>query len=377
MARIHLSPPDIGAAERDRVMEVLDSNWVAPAGPHLGEFERAVGARVGGRQALAVNSGTAALHLAMLSLGVGPGDRVVCPSLTFAATAFPIRYCGAAPVFVDSEPDTWNADPNALASLLEADAAAGSLPKAVVAVHLYGQCGKMDRIVELCRHFRVPLVEDAAEALGAAFEGRPAGSFGDLAVFSFNGNKIATTSGGGMLLADDAETIDRARRRATQAREPSRHYEHREVGYNYRLSNLLAGLGLAQLEGLDERVRARREHFEAYERAFAELDDIGMMPLRDRGETNYWLSCIVWRGASPEANASGLIDALDAEDIEARPLWKPLHAQPVFDGAETRGCPVAEDLYRRGICLPSGAGMSAADRGRVIERARRFAKEGR
>jgi pyridoxal phosphate-dependent aminotransferase EpsN len=361
MPRIYLSPPEITAQDHASVGEVLTSNWVAPVGPHLTEFERTVAAGVGVGHALALSSGTAALHLALHVLGVGTGDEVICPSLTFAASANPIRYLGAEPVFVDSEPRTWNMDPRLLEEALKERPAI----KAVIVVHLYGQCAAMDEIAELCRQYKKPLVEDAAEAVGASYRGRPAGSMGDLAFFSFNGNKIITTSGGGMLLSDRGEWIERARYLSAQARDPVLHYEHREVGYNYRMSNVLAGLGLSQYADLERRIAAKRAHFEAYKAAFAGLADLEMMPVEDPNSANYWLSCLTLRGGAPQRDR--LIAALEAEAIEARPIWKPLHRQPVFQACKRYAGDVAESLFEQGVCLPSGAGMAQEDRSRVID----------
>ncbi|MFU8848712.1 MAG: DegT/DnrJ/EryC1/StrS family aminotransferase [Opitutales bacterium] len=361
MSRIYLSPPDITAQDHVSVEAVLASNWVAPVGPHLLEFEQAVASRIGVGHALALSSGTAALHLALQILGVGPGDEVICPSMTFAASANPICYLGAHPVFIDSEPRSWNMDPDLLEKALQ------ERPKikAVIVVHLYGQCAEMDRILELCQRYNKPLVEDAAEALGANYRGRPAGSMGDLAFFSFNGNKIITTSGGGMLLSGRADWIERARYLSAQAREPVLHYEHREIGYNYRLSNVLAGLGLSQFADLDRRIAARRGHFEAYAAAFEGLDGIDMMPMPQPEEANYWLSCVTLSGGATMRDR--LIARLEAEAIEARPVWKPLHQQPVFRGCLCYGGAVAEGIFERGLCLPSGSAMSEAARQRVID----------
>lgn len=363
MPRLYLSPPEISPHDHASVAAVLTSNWVAPVGPHLTQFEAALAQRVGQPHAVALNSGTAALHLALQLLGVGPGDRVICPSFTFVASANPICYLGAEPVFVDSEPATWNMDPQQLEAALQAE---GSVA-AVIVVHLYGQCAQMDAILDICQRYQVPLIEDAAEALGASYQGRPAGSMGDLAFFSFNGNKIITTSAGGMLLAGRSDWAERARSLATQAREPVAHYEHRAVGYNYRMSNVLAGLGLSQLTDLERRIAARRAHFEAYRDALAELPGVELMPIADAEGANYWLSCLTLDPARCGADRNGIIAALEAEDIEARPLWKPLHLQPIFAGKAYYGGRCAEQLFERGLCLPSGSGMSAAERQRVIE----------
>ncbi len=366
MNRIYLSPPEVGPTERDAVLGVLDSGWVAPAGPHLTAFEEAMARVTGVPHAVALGSGTAALHLALLVLGVGRGDEVFCPTLTFAASANPVRYCGAEPVFIDCEERSWNLDPGLLEEALKSRAAAGRLPRALILVHLYGQCADVDAILPLARKYGVPVIEDAAEALGASHRGHPAGSFGDLSFVSFNGNKIITTSGGGMLLSSRAEWIDRARFLATQAREPFIHYEHREIGYNYRLSNLLAGLGLAQLADLDRRVAVRRGHFEAYRSVLGGCPGVRMMPVRDWGEPNYWLSCLTLDRDQAKAGRDDLIAALERADIEARPLWKPLHLQPVYREAACFGGGVAERLFETGLCLPSGSGMTADERDRVL-----------
>lgn len=363
MARLYLSPPDITPEDYQSVSAVLDSNWVAPVGPHLEEFERAVADLVGVGHALALSSGTAALHLALQVLGVGPGDSVICPSFTFAASANPICYQGAEPLFVDSEPRTWNMDAGLLAEALDAH----SNIKAVIVVHLYGQCAEMGPILELCRARGIPVIEDAAEALGASYQGRPAGSMGDLAFFSFNGNKIITTSGGGMLLSRNSEWIERARHLASQAREPAIHYEHREVGYNYRMSNLLAGLGLSQLADLPRRIAARRAHFEAYAAAFAGFEGIRMMPIADPAACNYWLSCFTLKPPSDSGQRDALVQAFAAADIEVRPLWKPMHLQPLYAARSCHGGLVCTDLFARGLCLPSGSAMSAESRQRVID----------
>jgi pyridoxal phosphate-dependent aminotransferase EpsN len=363
MARIYLSPPDISSHDHASVDAVLTSNWVAPVGPALNTFEEAVAKRANRRYAVALNSGTAALHLALQILGVGVGDAVICPTLTFAASANPICYLGAEPVFIDSEPRTWNMDP----ALLEEALKTRNDIKAVIVVHLYGQCAEMDRILELCSTYNVPLIEDAAEALGASYQARPAGSMGAFSFFSFNGNKIITTSGGGMLLADDADYIERARYLATQAREPVAHYEHKAIGYNYRMSNVLAGLGNSQLADLNRRVTARRAHFEAYQKALSHLPGIEFMPLAELGTPHYWLTCLTVDSATSGSSRDTLLAALETADIEARPLWKPLHLQPVFKDKTCFGGTFAAKLFDRGLCLPSGSGMSTSERQKVID----------
>ncbi|MDA9589547.1 aminotransferase class I/II-fold pyridoxal phosphate-dependent enzyme [Opitutales bacterium] len=367
MPRIYLSPPDISTRDHAAVDAVLTSNWVAPVGPDLEAFESAVAELAERQYAVALNSGTAALHLALQLLNVQPGDSVICPTLTFAASANPICYCGADPIFVDSEPRTWNMDPVLLELELGERAASGELPKAVIVVHLYGQCADMDPILAVCERYGIPVVEDAAEALGASYKGRPAGGMGAFSFFSFNGNKIITTSGGGMLLADKGSWIDRARFLATQAREPVAHYEHRELGYNYRLSNVLAGLGLSQLDDLSRRIAAKRAHFEAYRAALGEQPGVRFMPIEDPDAANYWLTCMTIDPVDGGSSRDAVIAALEAADVEARPLWKPLHMQPVFQDCASIGGECAEGLFATGLCLPSGSALSEADRSKVIE----------
>jgi pyridoxal phosphate-dependent aminotransferase EpsN len=362
MPRIYLSPPDIRPQDHASVDAVLTSNWVAPVGPHLSEFEAMIAERAGCEYGVALSSGTAALHLALQILGVSAGDRVICPTMTFAASANPICYLQAEPIFIDSEPRTWNMD----AALLEQALSEGSSVKAVIVVHLYGQCAEMDPILEVCRRYNVPVIEDAAEALGASYKGRPAGSMSDLAFFSFNGNKIITTSGGGMLVTDNKEWAERARYLATQARESVLHYEHKEVGYNYRMSNVLAGLGLSQVADLDRRITVRRGHFEAYRSALADLPGVSFMPISYADEANYWLTCLTVDPKESGTDRDAIIAALEAADIEARPLWKPLHLQPVFSSQTVYGGDCAEHLFARGLCLPSGSSMTEQDRAEVI-----------
>ncbi|MEM8866888.1 MAG: aminotransferase class I/II-fold pyridoxal phosphate-dependent enzyme [Verrucomicrobiota bacterium] len=367
MPRIFLSPPDVRPEDYTSVQAVFDSNWVAPVGPALDEFEEAVSSRVERSSALALNSGTAALHLALQLLDVGPGDTVICPTLTFAASANPICYCGAEPVFIDSERETWNMDPTLLAEALSELNAAARKPKAVIVVHIYGQCAQMEAICAICDQYDIPIVEDAAEALGANYQGKPAGAFGAYSFFSFNGNKIITTSGGGMLLSDDAASIERGAYLATQARQPVAHYEHTEIGFNYRMSNVLAGLGLSQLSDLDRRVAARKANFEAYHEALADLPGLRFMPISARGNPNFWLTCLLIDPAESASSRDRLISALETEDIEARPLWKPLHLQPVYQDVTCYGGKVAESLFEEGLCLPSGSSLSDCGRARIIQ----------
>jgi pyridoxal phosphate-dependent aminotransferase EpsN len=373
MSRIYLSPPDISPRDHASVDAVLTSNWVAPAGPALDSFESAVAGRANCKYAVALNSGTAALHLALQILGVGSGDAVICPTFTFAASANPICYLGAEPIFVDSEARTWNMDPALLEQALKQD----NNIKAVIVVHLYGQCADMKAILAICAKYDVPLIEDAAEALGASFCGRPAGSMGAFSFFSFNGNKIITTSGGGMLLSNDSESIEQARYLATQAREPVAHYEHKAVGYNYRMSNLLAGLGNSQLADLQRRIDIRRAHFEAYHAELSALPGIEFMPIVDPEAANYWLTCLTVDSETSGISRDALLAALEAADIEARPLWKPLHLQPVFKEKTCYGGELAAGIFKDGLCLPSGSGMDESDRKAVITTIKATLAQGR
>jgi dTDP-4-amino-4,6-dideoxygalactose transaminase len=365
VSRVFLSPPDVGEEERRLLLDAFDSNWIAPLGPHVDAFEADMAERIGVAGALALTSGTAALHLGLLLLGVGPGDDVLVPTQTFVATANVVTYLGARPVLVDSHPDTWTLDPGLVTAELAERAGTNRLPRAVVTVDLYGQCADYDPILAACAQYGVPVLADAAEALGATYDGGEAGSFGAAGVFSFNGNKIITTSGGGMLVSHDAALIDRARYLSTQARQPVVHYEHTDIGFNYRLSNLLAAVGRGQLRGLDERMARRRAINERYREALAGLPGIDFMPHASYGEPNYWLTCIL---VDPDAFGATHHDirlALEALDIESRPTWKPLHLQPVYAQAPTVGGAVAASIYDRGLCLPSGSRLAAADLDRV------------
>jgi dTDP-4-amino-4,6-dideoxygalactose transaminase len=367
--RIHLSPPTVGGEELALLGDAVTSNWIAPLGPHVDAFERELAARVGVAHAAALSSGTAALHLALEILGVGPGDEVYCSTLTFAASANAILYCGAAPVFVDSDRTTWNLDPELLSAAVDEAARRGKLPKAVVVVDAYGQCADYEPIASACARHDVPIVEDAAEALGATYRGRAAGSLGALGVFSFNGNKIITTSGGGMLVSDNAEWIARARHLATQARESTEdnHYLHIVVGHNYRMSNLLAALGRAQLRKLDGWIARRRSLFDRYRAALEDLPGLQFMPESPHGRSSRWLTCVLIDPEVFGADRRAVQVALEAANIESRPVWRPMHLQPVFRGARAIGGAVAESLYRQGLCLPSGSALSDEDQDRIIE----------
>ena len=363
MPRIYLSPPHLSGRELELLEEALDSNWVAPLGPQVDAFERELAEVVGVPHALALSSGTAALHLALIVLGIGAGDEVACSSLTFSASANPVVYVGATPVFVDADADTWTIDPELL------DRTLGERPqvRALVAVDLYGQCCDYKALTEICERRGIALVQDAAESLGASYRGAPAGGQGALAAFSFNGNKVITTSGGGMLVSRDEQLIAHARKLSTQAREPAPHYQHTELGFNYRLSNLLAAVGRAQLEVLGERVEARRRINARYRELLAEAPGISFMPEARYGRSNCWLTCILVDPDEAGTDRETIRRALEAEDIEARPLWKPMHLQPFFAGAPTAGGDVSASLFERGLCLPSGSALTETDQARVVE----------
>lgn len=377
--RIWLSSPHLGAEEAAFVEDAFRSNWIAPLGPHVDGFERELAAHVGVGHAAALSSGTAAIHLGLLLLGVQPNDTVFCSSLTFVGSCNPILYCSARPVFIDSEPDTWNMSPAALQQALEWAQRENRLPRCVIVVNLYGQSADMDALRPICQHYGVPILEDAAESLGARYKGRSSGSFGRLAVYSFNGNKIITTSGGGMLLADDPDLVARARKLATQAREPARHYEHVEVGFNYRMSNVLAGIGRGQLHVLEERVAQRRRVFERYRDALADLPHVRWMPEPEGYRSTRWLTCLTLDGRQALAMCDGVMKSLERHSIEARPVWKPMHLQPLFAGAPYFRHQTSDDvsarLFQTGVCLPSGSNLNEEQQDRVIEHLRRTLTE--
>lgn len=358
------------------VQEAFASNWLSTVGPHLTAFEKEFEQRIG-LSAVALASGTAALHLGLRLLGVGPGDEVLCPTLTFVASANAVRYLGAEPVFLDSEWDTWNLDPSLLAKALRQRKAVGRMPRAVIIVHLFGQCADMDPILQLCREYEIPVLEDAAEALGSLYKGRPAGTMGDVGVFSFNGNKIITTTGGGMLVARNPEWVAKARFWSTQARDPGLAYAHSELGYNYRMSNVLAGIGRGQLEVLDLRVQQRRAIAFRYRDALADIPGIRLMPQASYGLHTNWLSCFLVDEKEFGCSRDQLISILDAAGIESRPVWKPMHLQPLYAGSARYGGEVAEDLFSRGICLPSSSSLSLQDQLYVIKNIRAAAGGGR
>jgi len=362
-ARIYLSPPDVGPDEQALVAEAFASNWIAPLGPHVDAFEREFAAKVGAGHAVALSSGTAALHLALRLAGVGRGDEVFCSTLTFVASANPILYEAATPVFLDCERESWNLDPNVLAGAIRARS--GRLPKALVLAHLYGQSANLDPIVDLCSKHGIILIEDAAEALGATYHDRPVGTRGFAGIFSFNGNKIITTSGGGMLVTDDDTLAQRTRFLATQARDPAPHYQHSQLGFNYRLSNVLAAIGRGQLRHLDEKVTRRRANFDFYQKTLGDLPGVSFMPEAAWGRCNRWLTCLTIDPAVAGTDREKVRLALEKENIEARPVWKPLHAQPLFAQAPRFGGEVAEALFADGLCLPSGSNLQPDDRTRV------------
>ena len=365
--RVYLSSPHMSPRERELLLDAFDSNWVAPLGPHVDAFEREFAQKVGVPNAVALSSGTAALHIAMQLLGVAAGDEVLTSSLTFAATANAITYLGAHPVFIDSEACSWNMDPTRLEEAIADGKRRGKLPKAVVVVDLYGQCANYDAITPICGREGIPVIEDAAEALGAFCNGVPAGQFGVFGCFSFNGNKIITTSGGGMLVTRDAEAARKARFLATQARDPAPHYEHSQIGYNYRMSNLLAAVGRGQLSVLEDRVEKRRENFAYYVEQLGGLPGISFMPEPAACRSTRWLTCIVVDPVSFGATREDIRLALEAENIEARPVWKPMHLQPVFRECRIYGGEVAARFFSDGLCLPSGSNLADDDRQRVVE----------
>ncbi len=372
--RVWLSSPHLGDEESAFVEDAFKTNWIAPLGPHVDGFERELAEHIGVGHAAAVSSGTAAIHLALLLLGVQAGDTVFCSSLTFVASCNPILYCGARPVFIDAEPQSWNMSPVALEEAFEWARREERMPRCVIVVNLYGQSADMDAILPLCERYGVPVLEDAAESLGASYKGRASGSFGRIGVFSFNGNKIITTSGGGMLVANDPAVVERARKLATQARERAAHYEHIEIGFNYRMSNVLAGIGRGQLRVLEQRVAQRRQVFETYRKALADVPGLQWMPEPQGFRSTRWLTCFTLAGAGASQRRNLVLRALERHSIEARPVWKPMHQQPLFRSAEYfghEGGDVSADLFEAGICLPSGSNLTSEQQSRVIEQLRR------
>ena len=366
--KIYLASPHMGGEEMKYIQEAFDTNWIAPLGKNVNQFEKEMADYVGLKAGAALSAGTAALHLGLKALGVGEGDVVFCSSLTFSASANPIIYLGAKPVFIDSEPETWNMSPAALKKAYEKY----PHPKAVVIVDLYGQSADYERLLAICKAHHTPVLEDAAEALGATYQGQKCGTLGDLSVLSFNGNKIITTSGGGMLLGNYEALIQKVRFWSTQSRENERHYEHKELGYNYRMSNIVAGIGRGQLKVLEKRVTKKKQIFETYQEAFKQISDIKMMPISDQGKPNYWLSCMTLKEGSA-VKPLDIMLALEKENIESRPVWKPMHLQPYFKAFDffshcdpENEQSTAEDIFNRGVCLPSDTKMTEADQQRII-----------
>jgi pyridoxal phosphate-dependent aminotransferase EpsN len=357
--------------EQKYINEAFKTNWIAPLGPNVDRFEKEIATYVGIKDAAALSSGTAAIHLALKLLGVGSGDIVFCSSLTFIASASPIIYVNATPVFIDSEPDTWNMSPIALEHALKRAELKGKMPKAMIVVNLYGQSAKMDELVKICNRYRLPMIEDAAESLGSSYKGKKSGTFGDFGVYSFNGNKIITTSGGGMLVSNDEIALIRARFLATQARDDEVHYQHSVIGYNYRMSNVLAGIGRAQLEVLDERVAARRAVYNRYAEALGGIDGVKFMPELEGTFSNRWITALTLDPLKISIGPYELMNAYNKENIEVRPIWKPLHLQPVFNGcsfySHGKKNVVSERLFSRGLCLPSGSNMTFEEQGMVIK----------
>lgn len=360
--KIWLSSPHMSdeGYEQEYIQEAFDTNWIAPLGANVTGFENELAAKVGANHAAALVSGTAAIHLALMAAGVKEGDIVFCQDLTFSATANPIIYVNAKPVFIDSDYETWNMDPKALEKAFE------KYPevKAVLVVHLYGLSADMDKIVDLCKKHNVVLIEDAAESLGTTYKGQATGTFGDYGIFSFNGNKIITTSGGGMLVSNDEERIAKARFWSTQARDKARHYQHSELGFNYRMSNVVAGIGRGQLKVLDQRVAKKRYIFEFYKRELGGLEGVEFMPINGWNEPNCWLSCMTLSG---QVRPLDIMEALEKENVESRPVWKPMHLQPFFEEYDYVGGDVGEKLFENGVCLPSDTKMTDEDLDRICE----------
>ena len=371
-SKIWLSSPHIGPNELEYVKQAFNENWIAPLGPHVDAFEQGLQVLTQSSHAAALSSGTSAIHLALILLGVKKGDLVFCQSITFSASANPIAYQGATPVFIDSEQETWNMDPNLLQDALEEAKINGKLPKAIIPVHLYGMPAKMDEILSIAKEYNIPVIEDAAEALGSSIENKPCGSFGEFGVLSFNGNKIITTSGGGALLSENAHLIEKARFLATQARDSAPHYQHSHIGYNYRMSNVLAGIGRGQLEVLNDRVEARRSNFVKYKKYFSEHNNSGFTIKFQEEPSGYysnrWLTCILVNPILNNGLSREVIRlALEKQNIESRPLWKPMHQQPIFKHSKAYLNGVSDKLFEDGLCLPSGSNLTEQEFDRIFE----------
>jgi dTDP-4-amino-4,6-dideoxygalactose transaminase len=373
-SKIWLSSPHMGGSEKLFVGEAFDTNWIAPLGPNVDGFENDIANYLGhGCHAAALSSGTSAIHLGLIILGVQKGDEVICQSMTFSASANPIIYIGANPVFVDSEPDTWNMSPLLMEEAIQERLRKGGKPKAIIVVHLYGMPAKMGQIMEVARRYDIPVLEDAAEALGSSIGNQKCGTFGDIGVLSFNGNKIITTSGGGALISKNVKWVEKARFLATQARDPAPHYQHSQIGYNYRLSNVCAGIGRGQMLVLEERIEQRRRNFDYYKKSLSKENGISFLDEPNNFLSNRWLTTILFNDQSTGAGTREKIRlALENKNIESRPLWKPMHRQPVFRDAPYYGGTLAETLFNTGLCLPSGSNLSTGNLKLVVDYIKEF-----
>lgn len=368
MKKIWLSSPHIGKQELKLVKDAFDTNWIAPLGPHVDQFENELSNYIGAKYTAVLSSGTAAIHLALILLGVESGDEVICQSFTFSASANPIVYQGATPVFIDSEKDTWNIDPNLLELAIKDRMKNGKKPKAIILVHLYGMPAKMDELIAISNKYEIPIIEDAAEAIGSKYKNKMAGSFGILGVLSFNGNKIITTSAGGALLSNNKDYIEKAKFLATQARDPAPHYQHSEIGYNYRMSNVLAAIGRGQLRVLNERVKQRRSNFKFYQNKFSAINGFAFQPEMKGSFSNRWLTTLtIDPNLTNGITREDVRLALEKENIESRPLWKPMHLQPVFKDAPQYINGTSDKLFENGLCLPSGSNLSNTDKERIVD----------
>lgn len=369
--RIYLSSPHMGGAEQKYVNEAFETNWIAPLGPNVNEFEKVVANYVGSKDAAALTSGTAAIHLALKAVGVKKDDLVFCSSLTFAASCNPIIYEGAIPVFIDSEPDSYNMSPKALKKAFKYCEKINKMPKAVIIVNLYGQSADMYPLMELCKKYNVQIIEDAAESLGATYDRKKSGTFGDYGVFSFNGNKIITTSGGGMIVSNNEEAVKKVRFWSTQAKENKPYYEHKELGFNYRMSNIVAGIGRGQMEVLEQRIKKKKEIFTLYKEAFKEISQLKMAKEMSYGQSNYWLS-IMMIDENSEVRPKDIIEILEKNNIESRHIWKPMHMQPFykeykfFNHNDENEESISEKVFRNGVCLPSDTKMTIEEQWKVI-----------
>ena len=368
--KIWLSTPHMGGGELKFINEAFEHNWIAPLGPNVDGFEQDLCNFTGSTNAAALSSGTAAIHLALILAGVERGDEVICQSFTFSASANPIVYQGATPVFVDSEPDTWNMCPDALETAIKSRLAKGKKVKAVIPVYIYGMPAKINEILEICKRYAIPLIEDAAEALGSTYNGKALGSFGEFGVLSFNGNKIITTSSGGALISDDEATIKKARMLSTQARDAALHYQHSQIGYNYRMSNICAGIGRGQMEVISERVAQRRINYDFYVNKLGSIPGISFQPQAEGSFSNRWLTAILFDSKEIKISSTDIINELNKENIETRPLWKPMHLQPIFNDAPFFGDGLSEKYFKSGLCLPSGSNLKIDELEKIVDNLR-------